>query len=363
MVKGRNGRPGNGVVCSRTWKENMSLNNVRPLEATPTREPLVDPQGRVLNYLRVAVTDRCNLRCRYCMPLEGIEQIPHHEVMTLEETLRLCSLFTELGIRKIRVTGGEPLVRKGVVGLMSCLAQLPARPEVLLTTNGLVLEEHLEELKAGGIRRINLSLDSLKTDTWTEITRRKGFDKVRGAVDRVLEMGLGLKINVVVLPGINDEEIPDFVELTRNKRLTVRFIEPMPFDGAGKALDETIDGEEIMLRLRGKYELSPVDQPTDAVDKLFTVRGFTGTVGVISGHSRTFCSTCSRLRIDARGRLRTCLYGAPGANLMEMMREGRSDDEIVAAIKTEISFRFPDGKKAELAHHLVGLESMASIGG
>jgi cyclic pyranopterin phosphate synthase len=341
----------------------MSSDDKRPAGASTLREPLVDPQGRVLNYLRVAVTDRCNLRCRYCMPLEGIEQIPHHEIMTLEETARLCALFTELGVRKIRVTGGEPLVRKGVTGLMTSLARLPARPEVLLTTNGLVLAEHLEELKAGGIRRINLSMDSLQAETWTEITRRKGFEKVRAAVDQVLEMGLGLKINVVVLPGINDEEMPDFVELTRHNPLTVRFIEPMPFDGAGKALEETIDGQEILRHLGGRFELNPVEQPKDAVDQLFTVTGFTGTVGVISGHSRTFCSTCSRLRLDARGRLRTCLYGAPGVNLMEMMRKGHSDDDLVAAIKTEISFRFRDGKKAELAHHLVGLESMASIGG
>ena len=137
------------------------------------------------------------------MPAEGIQQVPHHEVLTFEEILRLCSLFAELGVRKIRVTGGEPLVRKGV-GRPSwpALTELPTGPEVLLTTNGLVLEEHLEELKAAGIERINLSLDSLDAETWSEITRRKGFEKVRGAVDRVLEMGLGLKINVVVLPGI-----------------------------------------------------------------------------------------------------------------------------------------------------------------
>ncbi|MEN8008298.1 MAG: GTP 3',8-cyclase MoaA [Candidatus Krumholzibacteriota bacterium] len=327
------------------------------------RNPLVDPQGRKLNYLRVAVTDRCNLRCRYCMPAEGVKQVSHDDILTLEETLRICSLFAEMGVAKIRVTGGEPLVRKGVVPFIHSLAQLPTRPEVLLTTNGLVLEEHLAKLKAAGVRRINMSLDSLNAETWTEITRRKGFAKVRSAVDRVLEMGLGLKINVVVLPGLNDHEISDFVELTRKNPLAVRFIEPMPFDGAGKALEDTIDGHEILVRLRGKYELKPVLQQADAVDKLFNVSGFKGTVGIIEGHSRTFCATCSRLRLDSRGRLRTCLYGAPGVNLLEMVRAGRSDDELAAAIRTEISYRFKDGKKAELAHHLVGLESMASIGG
>ncbi len=341
----------------------MSVNDARHGRAAHSRKPLVDPQGRTLDYLRVAVTDRCNLRCRYCMPAEGIKQIPHDDILTFEETHRLCSLFTELGIRKIRVTGGEPLVRKGVVPFLASLAELPARPEVLLTTNGLVLTEHLEELKAGGIRRINLSIDSLDPETWTEITRREGFEKVRSAIDRVLEMGLGLKINVVVLPGMNDHEIPDFVELTRKAPLAVRFIEPMPFDGAGKALEDTIDGKEILLRLRSRFDLTPVNQSADAVDSLFTVRGFKGTVGVIEGHSRTFCAACSRLRIDSRGRLRTCLYGAPGVSLLNLIRDGGSNDDLVEAIRTDISYRFRDGKKAELAHHLVGLESMASIGG
>jgi molybdenum cofactor biosynthesis protein A len=341
----------------------MSAAHTSGESPTRTRKPLVDPQGRTIDYLRVAITDRCNLRCQYCMPAEGIQQVPHHEILTFEETLRLCSLFAELGVRKIRVTGGEPLVRNGAVTFLGCLSRLPTRPEVLLTTNGLVLGEHLEQLKAAGIKRINVSLDSLNPECWAEITRRKGFDKVRSAVDRAMEMGFGVKLNVVVLPGLNDHEIIDFVELTRKNPLTVRFIEPMPFDGAGKFLTDIIDGKDILLRLRSRYDMAPVSQPPDAVDRQYTVRGFKGTVGIIEGHSRTFCSTCSRIRLDSRGRLRTCLYGAPEVNLMEMMREGGSDEDLVAAIRTEISYRFSDGKKAELAHHLIGLESMASIGG
>ncbi len=341
----------------------MSPNNTRRGRIFRSRSPLIDPQGRTLDYLRVAITDRCNLRCRYCMPAEGVQQIPHHEIPTFEETLRLCSLFTEMGVRKIRVTGGEPLVRKGAVTFIGCLAKLPAAPEVLLTTNGLVLTDHLDKLKASGVKRINVSLDSLDPETWTKITRRQGFEKVRSAVDKAMEMGLGLKLNVVVLPGINDHEITDFVELTRNNPITVRFIEPMPFDGAGKELTETIDGPEILLRLRSKFDLAPVSQSANAVDNLFTVRGFKGKVGIIEGHSRTFCSTCSRLRLDSRGRLRTCLYGAPGVNLMNLIRAGGSDEDLAAAIRKDVSYRFGDGKKAELAHHLVGLESMATIGG
>jgi len=324
---------------------------------------LVDPQGRTLDYLRLAVTDRCNLRCRYCMPAEGLRWNPPLAAMTMDEMFRVASLFTRLGVRKIRVTGGEPLMRRGVVDLMARLAALPTRPEILLTTNGTLLADNLDDLKAAGLRRVNLSIDSLDPDRFTLITRRKEFAKVRGALDAVLVAGLGLKINMVVLPGINDREIPDFVELTRTRPITVRFIEPMPFDGAGKPLEETITGEEILLRLRGRYDLHPVAQEASAVDKVFTVRGFTGRVGVIEGHSRKFCSTCSRLRVDALGRFRTCLYGASGANLTEMIRDGATDRELERAIRTDISFRFRDGKTAELAHHLVGLESMSSIGG
>jgi len=338
----------------------MSPNDAR---AASTREPLVDPQGRTLDYLRVAVTDRCNLRCRYCMPAEGIKLFQHHDIATLEELERLCALFTELGVRKIRLTGGEPLVRQGVTKLLARLVRLPGAPEVLMTTNGLVLEPHLDTLQAAGIKRINLSLDSLNPDTWFQITRRKGHDKVLAVIDRILERGMGLKINVVCLPGLNDHEIPDFVELTRKRPLTIRFIEPMPFDGAGKALEDSISGREILLRLRSRYDLSPVSQPADAVDRLYSVRGFQGRIGIIEGHSRTFCATCSRLRLDARGRLRTCLYGPPGVHLVAMMRDGGTDDDLAAAIRHELTFRFRDGKKAELAHHLVGLESMASIGG
>lgn len=341
----------------------MSANKTTPRRATRSFEPLVDPQGRTLNYLRVAITDRCNLRCLYCMPAEGIKRVSHHGILTFEETYRLCSLFTELGVGKIRITGGEPLVRKGAVAFLASLVKLPTRPAILLTTNGLILEDHLEDLKAAGLQRLNISLDSLNPDTWSEITRRKGFVKVRSVVDRVIALGMGLKLNVVVLPGINDHEISDFVELTRTAPLTVRFIEPMPFDGAGKAFTETIDGKEILLRLRSRFELTPVPQSGDSVDSLFHVRGFKGKVGVIEGHSRTFCHTCTRLRIDSRGRLRTCLYGAPGVNLLQMMRNNASDIDLVEAIRTEVSFRFRDGKTAELAHHLVGLESMASIGG
>jgi len=329
----------------------------------PSPEPLRDPQGRRLDYLRLAVTDRCNLRCRYCMPAEGIDQATLDNVLTMLEMKRLCAVFAGLGVTKFRVTGGEPLVRKGVTDLLAALHRLPSAPEVLITTNGILLAEHLDRLQAAGLKRVNLSLDSLDSATWTGITRRQGHAKVMRAIDEVLARGMGLKVNVVVLPDRNAHEVPDFVALTRDRKLSVRFIEPMPFDGAGKPLTATISGPEIMALIKPRFELEPLENPPGAVDKLYAVAGHQGTVGVIEGHSRTFCASCRRLRVDARGRLRTCLYGRPQVDLRAMLRAGASDTELIVAIREAVGRRFVDGVASEQDSQLRGLESMASIGG
>ncbi len=337
---------------------------VGPSEVDPLKiDPLRDPQGRPLDYLRLAVTDRCNLRCRYCMPADGIDLVAHRDVLTLEEMQRLGAIFASLGVRKFRITGGEPLVRKGVVGLMAGLHGLPSAPEILLTTNGLLLGRNLDALHEAGVRRVNLSLDSLDSENWRRITRRDGHAAVLRAMDQVLEKGMGLKINVVVLPGANEHEVPDFVALTQDRDLSVRFIEPMPFDGAGKPLAATISGEEILALIRPTYDLEPLDNPAGAVDKLYAVAGHRGTIGIIEGHSRTFCASCRRLRVNARGELRTCLYGRPQANLRALLRGGSTDTQIAAVIRDAVGRRLTDGIAAEQDSLLVGLQSMASIGG
>ncbi len=328
----------------------------------PMAGSLRDPQGRTLDYLRLAVTDRCNLLCRYCMPAEGIKLVGRQDVLSIEEMQRLGAIFTDLGVRKIRITGGEPLLRKGAVELIAGLRQLPSSPEVLLTTNGLLLDHNLDALKATGVTRINLSLDTLDADNWFRITRRGGHDKVLRAMDRVLEMDLGLKVNMVVLPGRNEHEIPDFVALTKDRRMSVRFIEPMPFDGAGKPL-QAISGAEIMALVKASYDPQPLDNPVGAVDKLFAVPGHQGNIGVIEGHSRTFCASCRRLRIDARGGLRTCLYGKSQVDLRAMLRDGGTDQQIAAAVRQAVGRRLEDGIAAEKDSRMGGLESMASIGG
>ena len=329
-----------------------------PVAGSASTAPLIDRQGRRLDYLRLAVTDRCNLRCRYCMPAAGVADAGHDSVLRHEEMIRLAELLCHRGIRRIRITGGEPLVRKGVTDLIAALGDLPTRPEVLLTTNGLLLGDHLDALQAAGVRRINLSLDSLDPDKWERITRRRGHDRVLAALDAVLAAGLGLKINMVVMPGVNDDELVDFAALTRERPVTVRFIEAMGFDGSGKPM-RTMGGDAIIAHLQERLELRTVPRKAGAVADEFTIPGHAGRIGVIRGHSRTFCGDCSRLRIDARGRLRTCLYGEPAVDLKAMLRDGADDAMILAAIRGALARRHPDGFAAAAVH----LDSMASIGG
>jgi len=367
-AKGRYGHAGNGVISSRTWKENMPLPHTGPPGASASAgsaliEPLRDPQGRQLDYLRLSVTDRCNLRCRYCMPTDGIPLVSHRDVLSFEELYRLTALFAGVGIRKIRLTGGEPLVRKGVLRFMARLAELPSRPEILLTTNGVLLADRLADLPAAGVRRVNLSLDSLDRDTYRHVTRRDELPRVRPLLDLIPAAGLALKINVVVIPGVNDDELPAFVELTRERDVTVRFIEPMPFVGSGERLARGITGDEIIERLRVRFELQESPNAAADVDDLYTIPGHRGRVGVIRGHSRTFCAGCSRLRLDARGRLRTCLYGATGADLGRLQREGARDDLLEQAIRTSVANRLLDGRAAERERTDRTFDSMAQIGG
>jgi len=328
---------------------------------TPLLDPLRDAQGRRLDYLRLAVTDMCNLRCRYCMPEEGVPRVAHADIMSHEENLRLAGVFCGLGVRKIRITGGEPLVRRGVVPFMAALAELPARPEILLTTNGLLLERHLDELMAGGLERVNLSFDSLDPANWRRITRREGYTDARRALDAVLQRGLGLKLNVVVLGGWNDHELGDFVRLARDLPITVRFIEAMPFGGPGGEVHAPLTGAEILRRIGEEFELAPLDVAAGDVARVFRIPGHVGRVGVIEGHTRNFCGSCNRLRVDARGRLRTCLYGSPALDLRALVRSGRTDEELAAAIVAAVARRHADGHAA--ARETPGGTSMASIGG
>ncbi|MQY62968.1 MAG: GTP 3',8-cyclase MoaA [Calditrichaeota bacterium] len=326
-------------------------------------QPLVDNHGRRMNYLRLAVTDRCNLRCRYCMPATGVTSMRRDEILTWEELHRLCRIFTELGVEKIRITGGEPFVRKGLLPFLIELTHLPDYPEIDITTNGTLLADHLDALKQIGVRRLNISLDSLNADTFYTITRRRDFQKILQAINKADTLGYKVKINVVVIAGINDHEIPDFVRLTRDRKWTVRFIEPMPFDGAGGRYKSLLSGDDILARLRRQFDIEPVSNGKLAVAKLFRVPDFQGHIGIIYGYSRRFCDACSRLRLSTRGELWTCLYGGPVLDLGALLRTGKSDGTIKRAIRGAVDKRLSDGFEAERSHQSSTFDSMVAIGG
>ena len=285
------------------------------------------------------------------------------EILTWEELHRLCRIFTELGVEKIRITGGEPFVRKGLLPFLMKLSHLPDYPEIDITTNGTLLADHLDALKQIGVRRLNISLDTLNADTFYTITRRREFEKILQAINRADTLGFKVKINVVVIAGINDHEIPDFVRLTRDRSWTVRFIEPMPFDGAGGRYKSLLSGDDILARLRRQFDVEPVSNGKLAVAKLFRVPDFQGRIGIIYGYSRRFCDACSRLRLSTRGELWTCLYGRPVLDLGALLRAGKSDGTVKRAIRGIVDQRLSDGFEAERAHQRSTFHSMVTIGG
>lgn len=297
------------------------------------------------------------------MPAEGVTKMHRDEILTWEELHRLCRIFVELGVEKIRITGGEPFVRKGLLPFLVELSHLPDCPEIDITTNGTLLADHLDALKQIGVRRLNISLDTLNADTFYTITRRREFEKILQAINKADTLGFKVKINVVVIAGINDHEISDFVRFTRDRRWTVRFIEPMPFDGVGGRYKSLLSGDDILARLRGEFDIKPVSNGKLGVATLFRVPDFQGRIGIIYGYSRRFCDVCSRLRLSTRGELWTCLYSRPVLDLGALLRAGKSDGTIKRAIRGVVDQRLSDGFEAERAHQRSTFHSMATIGG
>lgn len=274
--------------------------------------PLLDGQGRKHDYLRISVTDRCNLRCTYCMGEEGIEQLSHDDILSYEDILKVVQAGAELGISKIRITGGEPLVRKGIVGLVGQIASVEGITDLAMTTNGILLPRYAAELKNAGLNRVNISLDSLQEDKYHNITRCGDLKMVLAGIKAALGQGLHpVKLNVVLMKGINDNEVPDFLELVRQKPLHVRFIEYMPIgDHDSSYRDHYLPLsfiEESAARVG--LNLTPVPLPGGAGPaESYTIPGGKGTVGLIHPISKHFCDTCNRLRLTAEGNLKACLY-------------------------------------------------------
>lgn len=292
---------------------------------------MVDAFGRHINYLRISVTDRCNLRCRYCMPEEGVQNLGHGKILSLEDLARLANVAAQAGIRKIRLTGGEPLVRKNIAGLIECLADIDGIDDIAMTTNGLLFPALAQDLKDAGLKRINISMDTLKEERFAYITRRGGLSTVRQAVFKALELGMNpVKINVVVIRGFNDDEIVDFARLAYDYPLHIRFIEFMP---VGDLLfwepEKMMNSDEIRMVLQNDYELTPEKAiEGNGPARYYQISGGAGSIGFISPMSHQFCSECNRIRLTADGKLRGCLYEKQEVDLKEALEREASDDEL-----------------------------------
>ena len=328
---------------------------------------LFDNHGRPINYLRLAVTDRCNLRCFYCMPEEGINYMPKKDLLTFEEIKRLISLMAEMGISKIRLTGGEPFVRNDLMQLIRSIVKINGINDLHITTNGILTAPHIPELKSLGIASVNLSLDTLDPVRFKQITRRDEFKKTRETLELLIKHEIPVKINTVVMDGKNIDDIIPLVELTRNQDVSVRFIEEMPFNGAGShytALAWTY--KKIKAYIEEHYpDIQKITDPQNSTAEHYHVPGFKGDIGIIAAFSRTFCGTCNRIRVTAQGVLKTCLYDDGVLNIRDLMRNGSNNEEIKLSLMKAFSNRAKDGFEAEerRKNHVPIMESMSTIGG
>lgn len=328
---------------------------------------LKDNHGRTINYLRLAVTDRCNLRCFYCMPEEGIDWLARKEILTFEEMLRLCSLLVKMGIDKIRITGGEPFIRTDIMKLLWSVSKLHGLKQLTLTTNGLLTAPLVPELKRMGIQSVNLSLDTLDRNRFFAITRRDELPKVMKTLEALLSNGIAVKINAVVMGEKNTQDILPLTELTKELPVSVRFIEEMPFNG-GDVHTASVHWNylRIMALIREKFPaIQKIPDGPYSTAKNFQIPGHLGKVGVIAAYSRTFCGTCNRLRITPQGILKTCLYDNGVLNVKEIIRSEKGDEKLKESLLDSINHRVKNGWEAEqLRKDAMSVhESMATIGG
>ncbi|WP_366922896.1 GTP 3',8-cyclase MoaA [Metallumcola ferriviriculae] len=291
---------------------------------------MLDKFGRNIDYLRVSVTDRCNLRCCYCMPEEGVEQLSRDEILSLEELERIIRAGSNAGIRRVRITGGEPLVRRDVSTLIKKVSLMPGIKDISLTTNAILLADLAEELKEAGLKRVNISLDTLMEHKYKEITRRGSLGRVLVGIEKALALGLTpVKINVVVQRDFNLDEVRDFIRFTESAPIHVRFIEIMPMGCGGGLSDEFVSAEEIKKIVSEDYSLVKGELAGGGPADYFKVEGYHGTVGFIHAISRHFCARCNRLRLTADGRLRYCLQQEQSLDIKGPLRNGAAEAELV----------------------------------
>ena len=326
---------------------------------------LIDKHNRHLNYLRISITDRCNLRCLYCTPHDGLAKLKHEEILTYEEILRLATIAVNLGVNKIRLTGGEPLIRKGVLQLLPSLVSLPGLKDISMTTNGIYLKENLDKIKSAGIKRINISLDTLRRERYRKITGYDGFEQVWEGIQLARQLGFNpIKINMVVMQDINDDEIVDFARLSLNHPYHIRFIEYMPsgFADQGTHLhhvpNSAVKEQITTLGKLARVLNTEIDGPTDR----FRLEGAPGEIGFISPMTHHFCQVCNRLRLTASGHLRPCLLSDQEIDLKTPMRTGASDNDL-AQIFLKAAENKPDAHRL-VSEHCGSLSGqMSAIGG
>jgi cyclic pyranopterin phosphate synthase len=301
------------------------------------RAPLVDGFGRVHTDLRLSLTDRCNLRCTYCMPAEGLDWLPKPQLLTDDELVRLVRVLAELGVRTVRLTGGEPLLRPGLPGLVARLAELDL--SLSLTTNGLGLARQAQALRDAGLRRVNVSLDTLRPERFAELTRRDRLPDVLSGLAAAKAAGLEpVKVNAVLMRGVNDDEAPALLDWALEQGYALRFIEQMPLDPQhGWDRATMLDADEILDRLGERWTLTPVQDRGSAPAEEFLVDGGPATVGVVGSVSRPFCSSCDRLRLTADGQVRNCLFAREESDLRAPLRAGASDDELAERLRAAVA--------------------------
>ncbi len=332
-------------------------------------EPLVDPFGRRVRDLRISVTDRCNLRCRYCLPAEGLDWLPRSDLLTFEEITRVARVCVErFGFGSIRLTGGEPTVRAGLDRLVAALAELRT-PEgdaldLALTTNGTSLALIADDLRRAGLRRVNISLDSLRPERVAELTRRDALAAVLDGIDAALAAGFDpVKVNCVLMRGVNDDEVLDFAAFGRERGVIVRFIEFMPLD-ADRSWSEAqvVPAREIVERIDAVWPLVPVAARGAAPAERFRYRDGAGEIGVIGSVTANFCGDCDRVRLTAEGMFRNCLFAVDETDLRAVLRGGGSDDDLAAAIAADVGRKWAGHRIGQVTFRRPG-RSMSQIGG
>lgn len=326
---------------------------------------LIDKFGRKISYLRLAITDRCNLRCQYCMPSKGIDIVNRKDLLSYKEMYRITRVLSELGVNKVRLTGGEPFVRKNFVNFLESLSFNKNLQEINITTNGALIANHISKLEALNINSINLSIDSLQKEKFKKITRRDVFENVFDTFQKLEKSQLRLKLNVVVQSGFNTDEIIDFVELSKNKAIAVRFIEEMPFNGSGqRKMDEDWNQQKIYDFIKNYYDaVEPVISKKSSTSVNYKIPNYKGTFGIIPAFTRTICNDCNRIRITATGLFKNCLFDGGVFNVRDFIRNGASDTDLKQLFISTVHQKPANGFIAEANRNTNVGESMSTIGG